>query len=66
MIQRLIVIRHGETVDNLRGVAQGWSDSELSPRGQAQVERIAERVARARPDGALLLDSSARDRPRRR
>lgn len=50
MIQRLIVIRHGETVDNLRGVAQGWRDSELSPRGQAQVERIAERVRELAPE----------------
>ncbi|HSN68593.1 MAG TPA: histidine phosphatase family protein [Thermoanaerobaculia bacterium] len=50
MIQRLIVIRHGETVDNLRGVAQGWHDSELSPRGKAQVERIAERIRPLAPD----------------
>lgn len=50
MIQRLIVIRHGETVDNLRGVAQGWRDSELSPRGRAQVERIAERIRALAPD----------------
>ncbi len=50
MIQRLIVIRHGETVDNLRGVAQGWRDSELSPRGKAQVERVAERVREFAPE----------------
>lgn len=50
MIQRLIVIRHGETVDNQRGVAQGWRDSELSPRGRAQVERVAERVREFTPD----------------
>ena len=50
MIQRLIVIRHGETIDNLRGVAQGWRDSELSPRGKAQVERVAERVRDFAPD----------------
>ncbi len=50
MIQRLIVIRHGETVDNLRGVAQGWHDSELSPRGKAQVERVAARVRDFAPD----------------
>lgn len=50
MIQRLIVIRHGETVDNARGIAQGWRDSELSPRGKAQVERAAERVRELAPD----------------
>jgi broad specificity phosphatase PhoE len=50
MIERIIVIRHGETVDNLRGVAQGWRDSALSPRGQAQVERIAARIRELAPD----------------
>jgi len=44
MIERLILVRHGETVDNLRNVAQGWSDSELSPRGQRQVEQVAGRL----------------------
>ncbi|HVR44949.1 MAG TPA: histidine phosphatase family protein [Thermoanaerobaculia bacterium] len=44
MIERLILIRHGETVDNVRGVAQGWSDSELSQQGQEQVDRVAQRL----------------------
>jgi broad specificity phosphatase PhoE len=44
MIKRIIFIRHGETVDNVRGVAQGWSDSELSERGRWQVQRVAERL----------------------
>lgn len=44
MIERLYLIRHGETVDNLRGVAQGWRDSALSPLGASQVERVAERL----------------------
>jgi broad specificity phosphatase PhoE len=56
MIQKLVVIRHGETVDNLRGVAQGWRDSELSPRGKAQVERVAARVIELAP--AVLFCST--------
>lgn len=49
MIDRLILIRHGETMDNLRGVAQGWSDSDLSPKGRQQVDRVAARLATMRP-----------------
>lgn len=44
MIKRLVLVRHGETVDNARGVAQGWSDSELSERGQRQVALLASRL----------------------
>lgn len=46
MISKLIFVRHGETVDNVRGVAQGWSDSELSERGRRQVSQLAERLER--------------------
>ncbi|HXI11266.1 MAG TPA: histidine phosphatase family protein [Thermoanaerobaculia bacterium] len=44
MIEQLILVRHGETVDNVRGVAQGWSDSELSARGQEQIRKVAARL----------------------
>lgn len=44
MIHRVILIRHGETVDNARGIAQGWSDSALSERGQQQVGLVAQRL----------------------
>jgi broad specificity phosphatase PhoE len=50
MIRSLILIRHGETIDNARGVAQGWRDSLLSDRGQRQIELLAERIARLQPD----------------
>lgn len=49
MIRRVIFIRHGETVDNARGVAQGWSDSALTPRGVEQVEKLAARIAAMQP-----------------
>jgi broad specificity phosphatase PhoE len=45
VIERLILIRHGETVHNVDGIAQGWNDSALSPRGEEQVAALAERVA---------------------
>jgi broad specificity phosphatase PhoE len=45
VIERLILIRHGETVHNVDGIAQGWNDSALSPRGEQQVAALAQRVA---------------------
>ena len=49
MIERLILVRHGETVHNVRGIAQGWSDSDLSETGMAQVKDVARRLASFRP-----------------
>jgi broad specificity phosphatase PhoE len=48
--EELFLVRHGETVLNVNGIAQGWSDSALSERGNAQVLALAERVARLAPD----------------
>jgi broad specificity phosphatase PhoE len=44
MIEWLILVRHGETVDNVNGVAQGSSDSPLTERGLDQVRRLASRL----------------------
>ena len=49
MSRQLILIRHGETLHNVAGIAQGWNDSELSDRGREQVARIAERLAAMQP-----------------
>jgi probable phosphoglycerate mutase len=46
----LFLVRHGETVHNVTGIAQGWNDSELSPRGLRQIELLAKRIAREAPD----------------
>lgn len=46
MIEQLILVRHGETVHNVAGIAQGWNDSALSEAGEEQVRRLAERLAR--------------------
>ncbi len=51
----MILVRHGETLHNVAGVTQGWSDSELSDRGREQVARVAERLNRI---GADALFSS--------
>lgn len=49
MSRQLILVRHGQTVDNVAGIAQGWNDSALSETGQAQVQRLAERIATLNP-----------------
>jgi broad specificity phosphatase PhoE len=59
VIEQLILVRHGETVHNVDGIAQGWNDSALSLRGQEQVRRLAERLA---PLGVDALFSSPLDR----
>ncbi|MFN2237843.1 MAG: histidine phosphatase family protein [Thermoanaerobaculia bacterium] len=60
-MNRLILIRHGETLDNLRGVAQGWRDSALSPQGETQVAAVAGRL---REVGASSLWCSTLPRAR--
>lgn len=54
-IEQLILVRHGETVNNAAGIAQGWNDSALSERGQQQVRAAAKRLASL---GANALYSS--------
>jgi len=44
VISQLILIRHGETVQNAAGIAQGWNDSALSELGERQVRAVAQRL----------------------
>ena len=53
MIEKLILVRHGETVLNVQGIAQGWNDSALSPRGEEQVARLAARLAKENVDAII-------------
>ena len=50
MSRELILVRHGETLHNVAGIAQGWNDSALSDRGNEQVRRLAKRLERHKPD----------------
>ena len=61
MIDQLVLVRHGETVHNAAGIAQGWNDSALSDRGAQQVLLLAERIARLKP---TMLFSSPLSRAR--
>jgi len=49
MLNELLLVRHGETIHNVAGIAQGWNDSALSERGVEQVRKLAARVARMQP-----------------
>jgi broad specificity phosphatase PhoE len=54
--RRLVVVRHGETVDNAAGVWQGLKDSELSPVGLAQADKAAPVVAAYQPEVLVTSD----------
>lgn len=58
---QLVLVRHGETVHNVAGIAQGWNDSELSERGRRQVSALAGRLREA---GVTALYSSPLGRAR--
>ena len=45
MTTELLVVRHGETVFNRRGLYQGHADSPLTATGEAQARRLAPRLA---------------------
>jgi broad specificity phosphatase PhoE len=49
MSRQLILVRHGETLHNVAGIAQGWNDSALSERGAEQARRLAERIVPMQP-----------------
>jgi broad specificity phosphatase PhoE len=48
-MEQLFLIRHGETLHNVAGIAQGWNDSDLSDKGRRQVRALAERLAKHAP-----------------
>ena len=45
MTTELLIVRHGETVFNRRGLYQGHADSPLTATGEAQARRLAPRLA---------------------
>ena len=61
MIEQLILVRHGETVHNVRGIAQGWNDSGFSEAGASQVQALARRLRAFEPT-ALFTSTLQRAR----
>jgi alpha-ribazole phosphatase/probable phosphoglycerate mutase len=51
------LVRHGETSANVEGIWHGSLDTALTPRGRSQAARVAEHLARTRPDATALYAS---------
>lgn len=49
---RIILIRHGQTDWNVRGLYQGWQDVELNPIGREQAVQLGATLAATRIDAA--------------
>jgi len=53
---RITFIRHGESVSNAAGIWQGHANAELSDRGRAQAEAVAERLRGEAVDRIVCSD----------
>ncbi len=53
---KLYLVRHGETVDNVRQVMQGQTQGALNEHGIAQAEEVAERMAAVTIDAFVSSD----------
>lgn len=62
MTTELIVVRHGETVFNARGIYQGQADSPLTATGEAQARALAPRIRGLGSCPALYCSDLARAR----
>lgn len=57
---RLLLIRHGETVDNVAGLYAGSRDSELTNHGVLQAQQLGEYLASSRPKITHFFSSTLR------
>src|SRR6266536_871558 len=53
----LLLVRHAETTDNVSMRLSGWTDTDLSPRGESQVELLADHFNRAHGHVEALYSS---------
>lgn len=53
---KLILVRHGETEDNLAGITQGQHDSKLTERGWEQAKKVALRLKKEQIDACYSSD----------
>ena len=52
----ILLIRHGETVDNARQIMQGQTQGELNEEGRAQARQVAERLTAEQIDAVVASD----------
>jgi broad specificity phosphatase PhoE len=58
-VNRLILIRHGQSEHHIRGLTGGWTDTPLTPLGRAQAQAAAERCRQfVASEPSLFLYSS--------
>lgn len=62
MSTRLILIRHGESEDNVAGRVAGWTDSKLTALGNEQARSMARHVAETYRPSALYASPLTRAR----
>ena len=55
---RIILVRHGETEYNVKGLAQGWCDSPLTKKGIKQAQNAANLLAYENIDLVLCSDTN--------
>src|SRR5688572_8435595 len=58
MMQRLIVVRHGQSQHHLNGMTGGWTDLPLTALGEEQALSTARRVATMLGEGPVSVFSS--------
>ena len=52
----ILLVRHGETVDNARQIMQGQTQGELNEQGRQQAQQIAERLSSEAIDAVVASD----------
>ena len=52
----ILLVRHGETIDNARQIMQGQTQGELNEQGREQAQRVAERLAAEPIDAVVASD----------
>ncbi|MDP4039570.1 MAG: histidine phosphatase family protein [Candidatus Pacearchaeota archaeon] len=53
---KLIIVRHGETIENKKGILQGQSHGKLNKLGKKQSKKLAERLANEKIDAIYCSD----------
>lgn len=53
---KVILVRHGETEENVRGISQGHFDSKLNENGKRQAKLVAERLKNEKVDAIYTSD----------
>lgn len=53
----LLLVRHAETLDNVGMRLSGWTDGQLTARGEAQIEMLASHFNRVHPETVAIYAS---------